>query len=123
MTLFPGSQVLLGKRVDSMVGDDIVVSPSGNVVGTFKYVTGFTEFYPDNPEEQEGYFFPFKLAKTGTNMTFKKNGVIPDGKENIPFDSDIIFRVNKGDIFEIIVDEESVVELEFSHAFFAPKGE
>lgn len=123
MTLFPGSQTLLEMRVDSMVGDDLLVSPDGNVVGTFKYVTGFTEFYPDDPEQQEGYFFPFKLVKTGTNMTFKKNGVVVDGKQNIPFDPEIIFRVNKNDTFEVLVDDESVIKFEFSHATFLPKGD
>lgn len=106
-----------------MVGKDLLVSPSGNVVGTFKYVKGFTEFNGSNPEEQEGYYFPFKLAKTGTNMTFKKNGEVSEGKEDIPFDSEIIFRVNKDDVFEVLVDDEPVVTFEFSHATFLPKGE
>lgn len=116
LTLFPGSQALLGKNVEDMVGDDIQVTKEGNVVGTFKYVTGFTGFNSTVPEEQEGYFFPFKLTQTGTTMTFKKNGVVT--KSEIPFDPDIIFRVTRNDVFEVDVDGSPVVTLEFSHATF-----
>ena len=42
LTLFPGSQTLLGKQVSDMVGNDLKVYQSGEVVGTFHYVTGFT---------------------------------------------------------------------------------
>ena len=44
LTLFPGSQTLLGKQVSDMVGNDLKVYQSGEVVGTFHYVTGFTGF-------------------------------------------------------------------------------
>ena len=48
------------------------VYEDGTVTGTFKHVTGYTGFNADNPAEQEGYFFPFKLVKTGTTMSFEK---------------------------------------------------
>lgn len=69
-----------------------------------------------NSEEQSGYYFPFHLTKTGTKMTFKKNGT--PTKENIPFDADIIFRVVKGDTFEVLVDDKSVVKFTFAGAKF-----
>lgn len=67
-------------------------------------------------EEQSGYYFPFHLTKTGTNMTFKKNGETT--KDKIAFDPDIVFRVSKDDTFEVIVDEESVVTFNFAGAVF-----
>ena len=115
LTLFPASQTLLGKQVSDMVGDNLIVLDDGSVQGNFHYVTGYTEF-SSVTEEQSGYYFPFHLTKTGTNMTFKKNGV--PTKEGISFDPDIVFRVSRGDTFEVIVDEESVVTFNFAGAVF-----
>ena len=115
LTLFPSSQTLLGKQVSELVGDDLKVKEDGSVVGTFHYVTGYAEF-SDAPGEDSGYYFPFHLTKTGTNMTFKKNG--SPIKQDIPFDADIIFRVTKDDTFEVLVDENSVVTFNFKGATF-----
>ena len=115
LTLFPASQTLLGKQVSDMVGDNLIVLDDGSVQGNFHYVTGYTEFSSDT-SEQSGYYLPFHLTKTGTNMTFKKNGV--PTKEGIAFDPDIVFRVSKDDTFEVIVDEESVVTFNFDGAVF-----
>lgn len=115
LTLFPASQTLLGKQVSEMVGDDLIVLDDGSVQGTFHYVSDYTEF-SSFPDEQSGYYFPFHLTKTGTTMTFKKNGV--PTKEGIAFDPDIVFRVSKDDTFEVIVDEESVVTFNFAGAVF-----
>ena len=115
LTLFPGSQTLLGKQVSELVGDDLMVKAEGSVVGTFHHVTGYTEFSSE-PDEQEGYYFPFHLTKTGTKMTFKKN--VSPTKQNIAFDPDIVFRVTKSDTFEVLVDNQSVVKFNFSGATF-----
>lgn len=88
----------------------------GTVTGTLKHVTGFTEFNTENPEEQEGYFFPFRLKKEGSTMTFKKNGEAV--KTEIPWEADNVFRVTKTDTFEILVDEASIVTLNFNKAVF-----
>ena len=119
LTLFPASQTLLGKQVSDLVGEDLAVKADGSVVGTFHYVTGYTEFSSAS-DEQSGYYFPFHLTKTGTNMTFKKNGA--PTKENIPFDADIVFRVEKSDIFEVLVDNVSVVKFTFTGATFEPQS-
>ena len=115
LTLFPGSQTLLGKQVSELVGDDLTVKADGSVTGTFHHVTGYTDFSSE-PDEQEGYYFPFHLTKTGTKMTFKKNG--SPTKQGITFDPDIIFRVTKDDIFEVLVDDSSVVKFNFAGATF-----
>lgn len=114
-TFFPGSQTLLGKQVSELVGDDLTVKADGSVTGTFHHVTGYTEFSSE-PDEQEGYYFPFHLTKTGTKMTFKKNG--SPTKQGITFDPDIIFRVTKDDTFEVLVDDSSVVKFNFAGATF-----
>lgn len=115
LTLFPGSQTLLGKQVSDLVGDDLTVKADGSVTGTFHHVTGYTEFSSE-PDEQEGHYFPFHLTKTGTKMTFKKNG--SPTKQGITFDPDIIFRVTKDDTFEVLVDDSSVVKFNFAGATF-----
>ena len=115
LTLFPASQTLLGKQVSEMGGDDLIVLDDGSVQGTFHYVSDYTEF-SSFPDEQSGYYFPFHLTKTGTTMTFKKNGETT--KDKIVFDPDIVFRVSKDDTFEVIVDEESVVTFNFAGAVF-----
>ena len=118
MTLFSGGQSLLGKRVSSLVGNDLKVLADGSVVGTIKKVTGYTQF-SSNEAEQSGYYFPFKLTKTGTTMTLKKNGVAGEGKEDMPFDPEIILRVSKEDTFTIEVDDTPVVTLNFKNVTWA----
>ena len=117
LTLFPQGQTLLGKRVSSLVGPDLKVLKDGTVTGTIKKVTGYTQF-SSNEEERNGYYFPFKLAKTGTQMTIKKNGIAAEGKENMAFDPDIILRVTKEDTFTIEVDGAQVVTFNFKKAIF-----
>ena len=102
-----------------MVGDDLAVKDDGSVIGTFHYVSDYTEFSSE-PSEQSGYYFPFHLTKTGTNMTFKKNG--SPTKEGIPFDPDIVFRVTKDDTFEVLVDDQSVVTFNYKGATFEPQA-
>ena len=97
-----------------MIGTDVKVDEQGNVTGTFHKVTGYTGFNSTNATEQSGYFFPFSLEKTGTNMTFKKNG--SETKKNIAFDKDIIFRTEKTDTWEVLVDGASVTKLNFATA-------
>ena len=117
LTLFPQGQTLLGKRVSSLVGSDLKVLKDGSVTGTIKKGTEYTQF-SSKPEEQIGYYFPFKLTQTGTKMTIKKNGVAGEGKENMTFDPDIILRVTKTDTFTIEVDGSPVVTFNFQKATF-----
>lgn len=79
-------------------------------------MTGYTGFNADNPAEQEGYFFPFKLVKTGTTMSFEKNG--EPGKTDIPWEADNVFRVTAADTFTVSVDENEVVTFNFAKATF-----
>ena len=117
LTLFPQSQTLLGKRVSSLVGNDLKVLKDGTVTGTFKKVTGYTQF-SSIEEEQSGYYFPFKLTQTGTKMTLKKNGEARPDKTDMTFDPEIIFRVTKDDTFSVEVDGEPVVTFNFKKATF-----
>lgn len=119
MTLYSGGQSLLGKRVSSLVGNDIKVLADGSVTGTLKQVNDYTQF-SSVKEEQSGRYFPFKLTQTGTTMTIKKNGVAADGKEDMVFDPSIVVRVeNKTDTFAIEVDDVPVVTLNFKNSIFA----
>lgn len=114
MTLFPAGRDLLGKKVSDMAGEDLCVYADGSVYGTLKHVTEYVEFSSDE-EEQNGYYFPFKLTKTGTTMTLKKNGVAAPEKEDMPFDPEIVFRVSEEDAFTVEVDNSPVVTFNFKN--------
>ena len=116
LTIPSQGQTLYGKRISSLIGDDVEVYEDGTVMGTFKHVTGYTGFNESDPEEQEGYFFPFRLSQTGATMTFKKNG--EEVKKNIAWEADNVFRVTASDTFEVLVDDASVVTFNFSKAIF-----
>ena len=102
-----------------MVENGMEVLEDGTVKGTFKYVTGYTGFNGSEPDEQEGYFFPFTLKKSGTTMTFKKNGV--PTKEDILFEANNVFRVTKSDTFTVAVNSEDVITFNFKNATFKPE--
>ena len=116
LTIPSQGQTLYGNRVSSLVKDDVKVYENGTVTGTFKHVTGYTGFNEADPEEHEGYFFPFRLAKTGTTMSFEKNGV--PTKTDIPWEADNVFRVTASDTFTVSVDDEEVITFNFAKATF-----
>lgn len=120
MTIPAAGQDLYGKTVGDMIGSDVKVSEDGNVTGTFHYVTGYTGFNSSKTSEQEGYYFPFTLTKSGEKMTFKKNGRAT--KSDIDFEANNVFRVTSSDKFEVIVDGSSVVTFAFGNAVFENKG-
>ena len=93
----------------------------GSVIGTLKYVDSYPKF-SDATEEQKGNYFPIKLTKSGSKMTIKKNGVAAPNKQAIGFDPDIVLRVDgNSTTFEIEVDSEPVVTLNFRQATLAQK--
>lgn len=79
-------------------------------------MTGYTGFNSEVPTEQEGYFFPFRLAKTGTTMSFEKNE--EPGKTDIPWEANNVFRVTASDTFTVSVDSEKVITFNFAKATF-----
>lgn len=120
LTIPAKNEVLLGKKVSDMIGEDVAVYADGSVIGTLKNVTGFEEFNSANKDEQSGHYFPFRLAQTGKTMTLKKNGVAAAGKKDMTFDPEIIFRVESKDTtFTVEVDGKDVVTLNFKKATFA----
>lgn len=111
-------QDFYGKTAGEMV-TDAWVGKNGTVTGTFHYVSGYTGFNDAVLEEQEGYYFPFTLVKSGTTMTFKKNGT--ESKDAIPWEANNVFRITQGDTFEVLVDGVHVVTFNFAEAVFEPK--
>lgn len=90
----------------------------GTVLGTFKNVTGYTKF-SSKQEEQNGHYFPFKLAKTGTKMSLKKNGVAGEGKTDMQFDPEIVLRIpEQTDKWTIEVDGNPIITFNFEKAIF-----
>lgn len=118
VTIPASSRILYDMSVADMIDPGMEVGPDGKVTGTFKHVTGYTGF-SSKAEEQEGYFFPFRLEKKGEKMSFYKNGA--PAKKDIPWDEYNVFRVAQGDTFEVRVDNVSVIRLSFSNAVFQAK--
>ena len=108
----------MGKvKVSDMITSDTCIDKDGKVQGTLKYVNSFPEFNLQNEDEQKGNYFPITLSETGSKMTLKKNGVAGEGKTDMKFDKDIIFRVgSKTDKFSIEVDSHEVIVLNFEKA-------
>ena len=113
-------QSLYGKTVGEMIGDGMEVLKNGDVRGEFRYVTGYTGFNDAVPDEQEGYFFPFTLQKSGTTMTFKKNGTV--SKQDIPWEASNVFRVKPSDTFTVLIDGAEAITLRFNNSTFQPKA-
>ena len=70
------------------------------------------------PEEQTGYYFPVHLSNPdGQKMTLSINGDAK--KKGIPYDQDVIFRIEGKDTKATIgVDGQVVVKLNFERATF-----
>lgn len=106
----------LGKKISDLVADDIVVEADGTVNGTIHYAA-FEAFDGVDTTNQTGHYFPFVLNTTGTTMSLKVNGVVT--KEDVPFDSEIIFRIaDPSYSYEVLVDGESYISLNFAKAKF-----
>lgn len=102
--------------MSTLIESDVKVFEDGSVEGTLKHVTGYTQF-SEQPEEQEGYYFPFKLVKSGTTMTIKENG--QEIKQDVAWEADNVLRVTATDEFEILVDDALIAKLNFAKATFA----
>lgn len=115
------SYTMLGKKVSDMVSADTTISADGKVTGTLHYLEGFTDF-SSIEEEQDGNYFPFKLNDiTGEKMTIRKNGIAGEGKEDMAFDPEFIFRVTAtSDVFTVEVDGAMVLSLDFTDAVLEP---
>lgn len=97
--------------------DGAAVSVDGNVIATLHNMKKFEEFSSE-PSEQSGHFFVFRLDEsvTGDTMTLKKNNTERADKKDIPFDREIILRVEATtDTLEVIVDDSSVITLKFTN--------
>ncbi len=114
LTVIDTSDTVLGKSAGDLI-DGVVVHENGDVTGTIKYVKEYKDF-SSNAEEQSGNYFPFKLTKSGSKVTIKKNGTETRKDVDFPDDNTFVFRVANSDKFEVIVDSESVVTLNFSSA-------
>lgn len=116
LTVCAPADVLLGKPVSDMIGEDVKVYEDGSVKGTLKHITDFTGF-SSKVAEQSGHYFPLKLAQVGEKMTIKTNGVAKADKTDMAFDPEILLRVaDSNTTFTIEVDGKEVVTLNFRDA-------
>ena len=120
MKIPPAGQSWLGKRISSLINEDVKVMENGSVKGTLKHVTKYVRFNESDIEEQSGHYFPFVLTGSGEKMTIKINGVAREDKTNLLFDPEIIIRVrDKDTTCTIEVDGKEVITLNFAEAILA----
>ncbi len=97
-----------------MQADGATIAEDGTVTASLHNVTDFKEFSSD-PAEQTGHYFAAKLTGTGQKMTLKKNGVERPDKKDLPFDPDLVIRVEStSDTLDITVDGEALPQLKFT---------
>ncbi len=98
-----------------MISEDTKILADGTVSGTLHEVTGFTKF---STSEADGHFFPFTLTGVaGSKMELKKDGA-EDKVKDRAYDKDIVLKVEQSQKWEVKVDGESKITLDFSKANF-----
>lgn len=118
LKVYGQGETAYGLPVREMIASGARIQADGKVKARFHYVQGYVGF-SSTPAEQEGYYFPVHITNTGKKVTCKKNGVVT--KDNIEFDPDWVLRVDESEVFEFIVDGESIGTLDFSEAVFEEK--
>ena len=111
--------------VGQMMADGAKLEDDGNgnvtVTATFHKVENFPEF-SNTKAEQSGYFFPCRIPENlrGEKMTLKKDGVVGKGKTDIPFDPELVIRLEKKEasVVEILIDSEPKVKMTFAGSTF-----
>lgn len=116
----------LGKTYSDLVGEDIRIGAGGAVVGTIKYVDGYTQAFPG---EENGYFFPLILGDEYKENTIKcKRESGTGGKEKSAKDLIWVLRLTDGadTVFSFKTEtDEPILTLSFNKATFEqiPTGE
>lgn len=99
------------------------ISADGIVTGTLKYVDNFEWFNPNNPSEQSGNYFPFKLGEEYENkqITIEKN----DGEAKTAEETEWIIRIpNNSTTIKVKDSDKEIVTLTFNGAILQkPTGE
>lgn len=114
------SQEFNGKKYSDMVSEDTKVTYGGVVIGTMKYVEGYTAFGGD---EQNGYFFPFHLGDDYKGKTITVKRISGEGgKEKQAADQDWVLRLTDGEdtVYEIKDGTTLITNLSFKQATFNP---
>ena len=107
---------ILGKKAGDLIEKISLVirdekQPTyATVLGTSKYVTNYDLFEPG----ASGNFFPFNLGESaGSIMSMKRR----DGGGHPytgPVDTENVIKIEKGQIWDITIDDEPVVSFDFS---------
>lgn len=114
----PQETELLGVHVYDLISPGTKITGDGSVIGTL-YKAKVEEFSTVKAEQQ-GYFFPAKLTKTGETVT-----IVKDGKtRTVPYPDDnmaLIKIPGKDTNVKIEVDGEELVTLNFRRTVFSGK--
>lgn len=70
------------KPVSELISADTMITASGAVTGTLHYVKGWKAF-SDDPEQQNGYYFPLKLDEKYSGKEITCAGTITKKAEDL----------------------------------------
>lgn len=111
------------KNYSDMVGEDTKILAGGTVRGPIKYVTGYDDKFPDEPD---GYFFPAHLSDDykGKNIMVKRESG-EGGTEKTAQEQDWVLRLTDGadTVYSFKDRNTPILTLSFRDADFLPKPE
>lgn len=111
--------VLYGLPVSAMVRRGMRMQLDGKAKGLLHHVPEYPGF-SGTKSLQSGYYFPFFIANAGKKMTFRKNG---EKRYDGNFEEYNVLKVEPGQRWEILVDGETIANIDFSETVFEqPKG-
>lgn len=115
------TETVLEKPVSELIGEDVRILAGGAAAGTFPYVSGFTGFSRNKPEEQEGWFFPVRLSDeySGKPITVKRESG-GGGTEKTVQDLEWVLRLTDGadTVYSFQTGGEPILTLSFRDAVF-----
>lgn len=111
------------KNYSDMVGEDTKILAGGVVSGPIKYVSGYSDKFPDEPD---GYFFPAHLSddyKDKTITVKRESG--EGGTAKTAQEQDWVLRLTDGadTVYSFKEGDTPILTLSFREAAFLPKPE
>ena len=107
------------KPVSELISADTKITASGAVTGTLNYVKGWQAF-SDNPDEQNGYYFPLKLDEKYSGKEITCAGTITKEAQDLEW---ILLVKDQQSKFTFSTDEDGTfLTLTFTGVTLGEKG-
>ncbi len=111
-------ETFYGRRAGELIYPGAFVRGDGIVKARLHY-TEWPELFND-PNMKDGYYFPFWITVPGKKQEVFKNG---ESKGKAANDGFVVLRVDATQKWEVKLDGESIVKLDFSKCLYDEKGD